>query len=311
MAVPTYQGAKRPMDRTTVQPGAADGVTTQGVPSLNQTTPPVTAGKRSWLGVDPKQTMTQDLAKQGIEGYLGRALTPAEIQRAMQVSGYGGSGDLTGDMYNKILQEGANLTGGVYTPYSTTAPVGGGVETTQPVPGPGTSTPPPTLTLPEYQKPGDFKFDAAAFEADPSYRWRTAEGQRALENAAAAKGMARGGNHMIDLINYGQNAASQEYGAAFDRAASTDAINRGEGRYAHEQNTARAAGQFAPSFAAWNRDRDEAWRREELGFDRDWQREVYGRDDSWRRHVYANDDLWRRYQTEENRRLEMARMGLT
>jgi hypothetical protein len=53
--------------------------------------------------------------------------------------------------------------------------------------------------------------------ADQGYQFRLAEGQRALENAAAAKGMLRTGNTWKDLINYGQGAASQEYDKVYGR----------------------------------------------------------------------------------------------
>ena len=71
----------------------------------------------------------------------------------------------------------------------------------------------------QYQK----QFDADAFsfefnEDDPSYQWRLEQGQRALANQANASGMAGGGAYSKALIGYNQDMASQEYGAAFDRA---------------------------------------------------------------------------------------------
>ena len=45
-----------------------------------------------------------------------------------------------------------------------------------------------------------------------AYRFRFNEGQQALERSAAAKGMLRSGNTLAALANYGQGAASQEYG---------------------------------------------------------------------------------------------------
>ena len=53
--------------------------------------------------------------------------------------------------------------------------------------------------------------------ADQGYQFRLAEGQRALENAAAAQGMLRTGNTWKDLMNYGQGAASQEYDKVYGR----------------------------------------------------------------------------------------------
>jgi hypothetical protein len=286
------------------------------VPTLTAMTPPKVQGN-SWLGVDPKQKLSAATAQRGLEGYLGGAGTLAphmdRIKGTLAKYGYNDTNfasDLTGEQYNALLQEGAGATGNTYTPYST---VGGGLEGTQPVPPPPGTTAPgaaaPDLNISEYKSPDAFKFDAAAFEQDPSYRWRVAEGQRAAENMASKMGNARGGNFMTALTEYGQNAGRQEFGAAFDRAAQTDAINRGEHRFGYEQDVNRSQLQYAPKLATWGRDRDEQQRQRELDFDRDWQKEVYGRDDAWRRHQYANDDLWRRYQLEEDRRMGLAGMG--
>lgn len=58
---------------------------------------------------------------------------------------------------------------------------------------------------------GEFGID------DPSYRWRFEQGQQALERSQAAKGLLGSGNAAVELQEYGQGAASQEYGAQFDR----------------------------------------------------------------------------------------------
>ncbi len=125
---------------------------------------------------------------------------------------------------------------------------------------------------------------------------------------------------MRDLIDYGQGAASQEYGAAWNRAlqqhqqnygqaTGTYDRNVGQDRYGHEQGVNRAQLQYAPRLLSWQADRDDSRRNAELEFDRDWQREIYGRDDAWRRHVYSNDDVFRRYQLEEQRRQFLAAQG--
>jgi hypothetical protein len=58
---------------------------------------------------------------------------------------------------------------------------------------------------------GDFQ------TSDPSYLFRLQQGQQALERSAGSKGLNGSGNMGIALQNYGQNAASQEFGAQFDR----------------------------------------------------------------------------------------------
>ncbi len=65
----------------------------------------------------------------------------------------------------------------------------------------------------------DFKrdFTAADFQKDPGYEFRMAEGQKALERSAAARGGLQGGGTMKALSRYGQDYASGEYGKAYDR----------------------------------------------------------------------------------------------
>ena len=57
------------------------------------------------------------------------------------------------------------------------------------------------------------KFDSS----DPSYQWRFEQGQQALERSQASKGLLGSGNAAIELQQYGQGAASQEYQAQFSR----------------------------------------------------------------------------------------------
>ena len=55
---------------------------------------------------------------------------------------------------------------------------------------------------------------------DPSYAWRFQQGQQAVERSAAARGLLHSGNAAIELQQYGQGMASQEYGAQFNRTLS-------------------------------------------------------------------------------------------
>ena len=60
-------------------------------------------------------------------------------------------------------------------------------------------------------------FSATDFTADPGYGFRLAEGQKALERSAAARGNLLSGATMKGTLNYGQGLASQEYQNAFNR----------------------------------------------------------------------------------------------
>lgn len=60
-------------------------------------------------------------------------------------------------------------------------------------------------------------FSPSDLTTDPSYKWRLEQGQKSLEASAAARGGLLTGQGLKDINDYGQNAASQEYQAAFDR----------------------------------------------------------------------------------------------
>ncbi len=62
--------------------------------------------------------------------------------------------------------------------------------------------------------------------SDPSYKWRLDQGQQALERSSAARGMLGSGNRLAALMDYGQGAASQEYGAQYNRLASMAGIGQ-------------------------------------------------------------------------------------
>lgn len=60
-------------------------------------------------------------------------------------------------------------------------------------------------------------FDNAAFEQDPGYAFRQAEGMKALERSAAARGNLLSGSTLKGVQRFGQDLASQEYQNAFNR----------------------------------------------------------------------------------------------
>ena len=62
-------------------------------------------------------------------------------------------------------------------------------------------------------------FGVDDFEADPGYLFRQQEGNKAIENSAAARGMQLSGANLKGLQRFNSGLASQEYGAAFGRDA--------------------------------------------------------------------------------------------
>jgi len=60
-------------------------------------------------------------------------------------------------------------------------------------------------------------FGASDFQQDPGYQFRQAEGMKALERSAAARGNLLSGSSMKGIQRFGQDLASQEYQNAFNR----------------------------------------------------------------------------------------------
>jgi hypothetical protein len=84
------------------------------------------------------------------------------------------------------------------------------------------------MTQPGGAATKDFTYDQFKYQADPGYAFRMSEGMKALERSAAARGGLLSGATLRGTQRYGQDLASQEYGAAFDRYLKN---------YANAQNT--------------------------------------------------------------------------
>jgi len=63
--------------------------------------------------------------------------------------------------------------------------------------------------------------DMTNFFASPDYQFRFGEGMRGLENSAAARGGLLSGNFLRGATDYGQKAASQEFGNYWNRLQET------------------------------------------------------------------------------------------
>jgi hypothetical protein len=78
---------------------------------------------------------------------------------------------------------------------------------------------PPVGSDPTFVTPDGFHAPTAdTILQDPSYQFRMDQGRGQIENSAAAKGVLNSGGTLSDILNYGQKAASQEYGNVFDRS---------------------------------------------------------------------------------------------
>jgi hypothetical protein len=89
--------------------------------------------------------------------------------------------------------------------------------------------------------PPNFKIPTALEASnDPGYQFRLEQGQHALESSAAAKGLLRTGGTLKDLMEYGQNFATQTYTDVFNRALS-----------AYDRQYQASKDIFAPSMAEY------------------------------------------------------------
>lgn len=146
----------------------------------------------------------------------------------------------------------------------------------------------PQFNAPRFQGPAPFSY-AKTFAAptasdlmqDPSFQFRLDQGRKALEQSAAGKGVLRTGGTLKDLINYGQNFASNEYGNVYnrkfneykfdyDKEADTYARNYGVQRDVFDRNYKAAYDEFQPQMTGWTTNANADQRAAELAFQREW-----------------------------------------
>ena len=94
-------------------------------------------------------------------------------------------------------------------------------------------------------------FGMAQFQADPGYAFRIAEGQKALERSAAARGGLLSGAAGKALTRYGQDMGSQEYMNAFNRYQTERAarLQPLQSLAGVGQTSANTLGQYGQNFA--------------------------------------------------------------
>jgi hypothetical protein len=168
---------------------------------------------------------------------------------------------------------------------------GGGFEGYAPYTGPTRpqwNIPPvPKFTAPQFSYPEKFvppKFEAPDPEGvlkDPGYQFRLKQGEGALEASAAARGTLRSGGTLKDILGYGQQLGSQEYGNIWNRA--TDSYDRNYRAAADEYMTnygvardvfdriySGSKDEYAPLLLEWSTRAGAEQRAGELEFNRLW-----------------------------------------
>lgn len=91
--------------------------------------------------------------------------------------------------------------------------------------------------------PRRFAFTAPTAETmqrDPGYQFRVAEGMRALEGSAAARGGLLSGGAMRGAMELGQNLGSQEYGNVYQRALGENQLRYGRALTGNQEQYNRA-----------------------------------------------------------------------
>lgn len=94
---------------------------------------------------------------------------------------------------------------------------------------------------------GGFDVNASTLANDPGFQFRMAEGQKALERSASARGGLNGGGTMRSLARYSQGLASDEYQRAWGRQ--TDRFNRLASLAGVGQSTAQGLGALGAQHA--------------------------------------------------------------
>lgn len=120
---------------------------------------------------------------------------------------------------------------------------------------------------PAYQPPPQFQaptMDQAM--ADPGYQFSLNQGVKALEGSAAARGTARTGGALKDIMAFGQGAAAQQYDKVYGRAANEYAQNYQIGRDAWRDNDAQRSGAFDRNYRGQQDQFNARFRGQELRF---------------------------------------------
>jgi hypothetical protein len=103
---------------------------------------------------------------------------------------------------------------------------------------------------PGYGRYATAEFGMDKFKADPGYAFRMAEGMKALERSAAARGGLLSGATLKGTQRFGQDLASQEFTNAFNRyqAERTGTLNPYQALAGTAQSSANTLGQQAGAF---------------------------------------------------------------
>lgn len=121
---------------------------------------------------------------------------------------------------------------------------------------------------------------AADVTSDPGYQFRLGEGERALQQSKAAQGLLRTGGTLKDILGWGQNFASQEYGNVYDRRAREHDTGFNQALSAYQSNYNAAKDMYAPQMTTWQSEMNLGQRAADLGWGRAWDKYTYTHPDA-------------------------------
>lgn len=121
---------------------------------------------------------------------------------------------------------------------------------------------------PAYQAPGAFQAPTMEqAQSDPGYQFAVKQGLGALQSAQAARGLARTGGSLKALMDYGQQAAAQQYDKVYDRAAQNYARDYQIGRDAWRDNESQRQGAYDRNYRGASDAFNARFRGKELTFE--------------------------------------------
>lgn len=165
------------------------------------------------------------------------------VQKADQNGGAESRGTYDADGWAMSPYAGADFRAPTYGPASAVNVPQGGAGMVSAVgrfdPGAQFQSPVGAMQDPGFQAP-----TMAQVESTPGYEFRRREGERAIENAAAAQGIGRTGGAMKDLLRYGQDYASGEYDKAYGRAIGENQMAYQRALQANQDQYGRSLGEY-------------------------------------------------------------------
>lgn len=137
----------------------------------------------------------------------------------------------------------------------------------------------PMFTAPQFQWGETWQAPSMADALnDPGYQFRAAEGNRALQQSAAAKGVLGSGGTLKDINAWGQNFAKQEYGDVFNRSLTGYNTRFGTAKDIFDRYYTGKKDEYAPKLFEWQTNAHGA----DLGWQQAW-------DNYWKNNLTAQD----------------------